>query len=124
MNDVNTWADDTFGVQRKVVSVLNHLKQEVPELIAELELKGEERNEDSQSVEDEFADCFILICNAAAKYGLSANQLLAVSERKMEVNKARKWGKPDANGVVNHVKEPAKKKYVTTAGGALIEDME
>ncbi len=25
-------------------------------------------------------------------------------QEKFEINKARKWGEPDANGVVNHIK--------------------
>lgn len=125
MTDVNAWADQTFGSSRKVVSVLHHLKQEVPELIEALEKHGEVMGVPlgTPAVEMEFADCFILLCNAAKKYGLSAALLKQVSELKMQINKERKWGKPDENGVVNHVKEPVRT-YVTTAGGHLIEDSE
>lgn len=52
----------------------------------------------------EFADCFTLLFGAASSYGMSYNDILNCIEDKMIINKKRKWGKPDENGVVNHIK--------------------
>lgn len=106
MDDIHQWADNTFGADRKTIAVLHHLKQEVPELIEAIEKYGDKMKPLGEpKVEFEFADCFILILNAASKYGLNFNQLMYVSMLKLEICKNREWGKPDANGVVNHIKK-------------------
>lgn len=97
MDEVHQWADATFGSERKVTAVLHHLKQEVPELIEAIE-----QNKTENEIQLEFADVFILVLNAASKHGLTANDLMLNAELKMAINRNRKWGKADENGVVNH----------------------
>jgi NTP pyrophosphatase (non-canonical NTP hydrolase) len=106
MDDVHQWADSTFGHDRKVTAALHHLKQEVPELIDAIEKTGITKRPENGNpeIEFEFADCFILILNAASKYGLTADQLMEIAQKKLQICKERKWGKPDENGVVNHIK--------------------
>lgn len=52
----------------------------------------------------EFADCFILLFGAADIFGMSYEDICKAIDDKMSINYKRNWGKPDENGVVNHVK--------------------
>lgn len=108
--DISKWQNETFG-EATAFSKVMHLKQEIDELIKELVFFAE--NEDHMqfheasktSKENEFADCFILLFGAAASDGMNYEQIVDCINHKMQINKARKWGKPDENGVVNHIKE-------------------
>ncbi len=53
----------------------------------------------------EFADCFILLFGSAASDGMTYDDIVDAINKKMEINLNRKWGKPDENGIVNHIKE-------------------
>jgi hypothetical protein len=53
----------------------------------------------------EFADCFILLFGAAASDGMSYDDICKAIDEKMEINFNRKWGKPNNDGVVNHIRE-------------------
>lgn len=79
---------------------MTHLRKEIDEL-AEDTSDGEE-----------MADCFILLLNLAEMAGVD---LMAEARRKMEINRKRKWGAPDADGVCHHVKQ--NDKTVPTEGG-------
>jgi hypothetical protein len=94
-SETNEWQKATFG-DATALSKLHHLAKEVQETIEAIE-KGE-------PAEPEFADLFILTIGATGSYGLDANRLLEICEDKMAVNRERKWGKPDANGVVEHIR--------------------
>jgi NTP pyrophosphatase (non-canonical NTP hydrolase) len=96
---IHEWADKTFGKDREPTAPLYHLKREVNELIEAIE------SEDEGKVHEEFSDCFILILNAASKYGLNVKTLYLNSLTKMDVNKIRRWGTPDKHGVVEHLKD-------------------
>jgi len=99
MDDVHKWADEIFGKERTTLAPLYHLKKEVDEAILAV------KNESRDAVRIELADCFILILNATSKYGLTFENLFITAQNKMEANKKRQWGKPDKNGVVEHLKE-------------------
>lgn len=101
MDDVRQWADNTFGRDRKVTAVLHHLQQEVIEAIEAVEQQND------KEVKAEFADMFILILNASSKYGMRYDELFEAAQIKMAINKSRKWGTADKNGVVNHIKKEA-----------------
>lgn len=92
-NDITEWANTTFGNNRQPSSVIAHLAKEVIEL-----------SEQPYDIE-EYADCFILLLNASKLAGVNVQQLLEAAESKMEINRHRKWGKPDENGVVEHLRE-------------------
>lgn len=53
----------------------------------------------------EFADVFMLLLDAARKRGFMAEDLIQVTRLKLEVNRRREWGKPDKNGVVEHIRK-------------------
>ena len=89
-SSVGQWGDDTFpgGTPETIVA---HLNKEVLELTE----SGEP---------EEAADCLLLLLHHAHRSGYD---LLGVAQAKMEVNRTRTWGTPDADGVVEHVKEPS-----------------
>ena len=105
INDIGQWSESTFSHQNSI-SKLYHLQKEVAELIHAIEYAPSEPDKNSE-VNLEFADCFILLLDAARKEGLSATIILNAIAEKMEINKARKWGKPDENGVMEHIRENA-----------------
>lgn len=89
----SNWAQTTFGddFERGPLSPLHHLKKEVEEVIADPYKR------------DEYADCFMLLIDAYRRAGGNIYDLIAATEEKLEVCKNRKWGKPDENGVCEHV---------------------
>ncbi len=92
-DSITAWADSAFGRDRKPESILHHLKKEIDELIG-----------DPRSLE-EYADVGILWLNAADKAGHKTKDLYFAMIGKLMVNKSRKWGTPDENGVVEHIRE-------------------
>lgn len=85
--EIGDWGNKTFP-QSSPRSVLAHFKKESNELIT-----------DETAVEA--ADCAMLLLHFAHKMGFS---LHAQIRQKFEINKGRKWGLPDADGVVEHVR--------------------
>ena len=96
--EITQWQKETFPLAT-VQSKLTHLHTEVEEVMSALHFK------DEHEIKLEFADCFILLFGAAASYGLNYKDIQCVIEEKMLINSQRKWGEPDENGVVNHIKE-------------------
>lgn len=90
------WQKETFG-EATPLSKIAHLAEEVIELIDDLKTNNPERR-------FEFADCFMLLFGAAASDGMSYEDICNAIESKMKINYKRKWGKPDNNGVVHHIK--------------------
>lgn len=105
---ISKWQDKTFG-KATALSKMAHLKDEIQELNKELEFwnEGEEfmqfPTENKLTKEREFADCFILLFGVAASDGMTYEDIIRCIEEKMEINYKRKWGKPQTNGVVNHI---------------------
>ncbi|MBI3545973.1 MAG: DUF550 domain-containing protein [Gammaproteobacteria bacterium] len=95
LNDIvrqfGTWANMTFAPDGgyRGPSIVAHLSKEVIEL------------SDNPRDMEELADCMLLLFHLAHQNG---GNLQAAIARKFEINKRRKWGKPDARGVVEHVR--------------------
>ena len=95
MNEIvrkaGTWADATFAPDGgyRGPGIVAHLKKEVVELA-----------ENPRDME-ELADCMLLLFHLAHQNGGNLQSAIA---RKFAINQRRKWGKPDANGVVEHVR--------------------
>jgi NTP pyrophosphatase (non-canonical NTP hydrolase) len=113
MNEITQWSDATFGEGQRNPAIAYHLKKEVPELIEAIEkyqngntikTPYSETNGLLKDVWEEYADCMMLLLDSANHFGLSAERLLYITKQKLEINKKRKWGKPDCNGVVEHVR--------------------
>lgn len=91
-DEVADWSNATFGSSRSPTIPLHHLAKEVQELIAASDDKME------------YADCLILLLDAYRMAGGSADQLVETCFEKQEINRKRKWGTPNDNGVVEHIR--------------------
>ena len=93
--EVGMFSDTTFGTKRPYTAPLHHLKKEVDECI------------ESGSLE-EFADCLLLLMDAYRKRfngkNMHDSDLIEACLKKLEVCKKRDWGKPDENGVIEHLR--------------------
>jgi NTP pyrophosphatase (non-canonical NTP hydrolase) len=96
-NRVGMWAESVF-TRATPGSIVAHLRREVEELGAATHLGPWE-----DEVE-EAADCLLLLLHLAHKRGYS---LLAAATAKFGENQQRRWGQPDAEGVVEHVRPDA-----------------
>jgi len=76
-------------------SLVEHLRREVVELVA-----------NPQDME-ELADCFLLLAHLAYqnRKTFGTDRLSVAVQAKIEKNKRRKWGVPDAQGVISHTEE-------------------
>lgn len=91
-DELGEWADSTFG-PRTAESLLNHLREELDEVIAD------------PTDEHEWADCLQLLIDAyRLATGNSTDKLLDSSFQKLEILKTRKWHPADENGIVRHIK--------------------
>ena len=91
--DIGMWSDETFGPpNERFVGILEHLKKEVDEII-----------EDPYDAM-EFADCMMLLLDAARIAGLDPSDLLKMMQKKLEINKQREWGPVDDSGVCEHIR--------------------
>lgn len=90
----NKFSSAAFGTpaERDCIGPLRHLQEEVVELI------------ENPNDEMEWADCFLLLLDAAWRKGHTVEELFNFAEIKLEINKKRKWQKK-ANGVYNHIEE-------------------
>ena len=88
LKEVYEWQLATFP-HSNAFSKAKHLESEVKELL------------EDPSDQGELADCFFLIVGAIMSQGYDIAEIVRA---KLEINKARTWGKPDENGVAEHVR--------------------
>lgn len=108
MDQTSEWSDEKFDkgrrTQKRALSISYHLKKEVKELNEALEIYFQEHSSKNYlNASEEIADCMILILDCANHFGFHAEYLLDLCYNKLEINKARIWGEPDENGVVEHI---------------------
>lgn len=96
--EVTDWQEATFKENINTISLLSHLQQETLETIIGILFHETDKRL-------EFADCFILLMGAAKADGMSYEDICNAIKEKLEINKQRKWGEPDSNGVINHIKQ-------------------
>jgi hypothetical protein len=86
----------TFGSkeERGCEGPLTHLKKEIQELL------------DNPNDPMEWADCFLLLTDAADRKGHSFEDLVDFARKKLEINKARNW-QPQTDGTYRHVSKDA-----------------
>ena len=90
--DIGEWSDKTFGEGDRFRGTSSHLREEVEELI------------ESNGNLDEFADCLMLLLDLGRMRGFNTCDLMSATALKLEINKERKWGKPQPCGKVNHIR--------------------
>lgn len=95
---IEEWQKKTFP-NATANSKCHHLVEEVKELLKETE--GEINR---HTFGEELADCFILLIGIASHAEFDYIDVMKAIDAKLKVNRKRKWGKPDENGVVKHVK--------------------
>jgi hypothetical protein len=89
------WSQATFGTdqERGPIGALRHLKLEADEAI--------------ESPRDiiEYADCLLLLLDAARRAGFSLEQLVCSARVKLDQCRTRKYPKPEADVPSLHLKE-------------------
>jgi NTP pyrophosphatase (non-canonical NTP hydrolase) len=104
-DNIAEWSDNTFGDNDRTIGILNHLKEEVNETIeAKLEFEEKLDGISQQRMASEFADCLILILDAARKSDLDTTLLLQAAEYKMQINRTREWKPANEQGYHKHQK--------------------
>lgn len=101
MIEISTWSSQQFSTlvgTRGIIAKLSHLKEEVTELQVAVD------NGDKKEINDEIADCFMLLFDVAHDLKITENDIIKFSQVKLGINKDRKWSNPDNNGVIHHIK--------------------
>lgn len=91
IREVNEWQAVTFP-RATPASVVEHLRREVNELIAD------------PTNTSELADVIFLAVGLAYELDIDIDGLARIVADKLAVNRARQWQAPDAQGVVEHVR--------------------
>lgn len=86
------WAEATFP-HSTPESIVAHLRREVEELATAVA--------EREGIIWEASDCALLLLHLAHKRGFSLDE---AARSKLETNRLRTWGRPDAEGVVEHVR--------------------
>jgi len=91
-DELSEWSQETFGSdqERGPIGALEHLKLEADEAIE----SGEK---------DEYADCLILILDAARRRGLTWDNFMDVTLEKLKVCKTRVYPKPRIDKPAHHI---------------------
>lgn len=90
-----TWSDATFGTpeERGPEGPLQHLAKEVVEV--------QEAPDDLE----EYADCLMLLVDAARRAGYGLMELIDAWGRKLDICKAREWPVPVPGQPCEHIRE-------------------
>jgi Protein of unknown function (DUF550) len=93
-DNLSHWSQKTFGTdaERGPIGPLKHLEKEAREALA--------TPEDVK----EYADCLILVLDAARRAGFGTMRLLVAAEAKLKENMKREWPKPTSDEPVEHVR--------------------
>jgi len=101
LRDFLPWAVATFP-ESTPRSCVEHLRREVRELIELLDRDRGSARDLAEDVGLEVADCVFLLADLCQRRGID---LVAALEEKLAIVKTRRWGPPDSQGVVEHVRE-------------------
>lgn len=96
---VGKWNVSTFP-DSSTTGYINHIRQEVEELDAELKLLVINPTQNIRNVAEEAADIFILLLSLA--YRLDFNLLVSAAD-KMRILQSRNWHPPDEFGIHHHI---------------------
>lgn len=89
------FSQNTFGSDEKrgPVPSIKHLKKECDEVISD------------PSDEIEYADCLLLILDAARRAKISLPKLISLASEKLEINKNRKWNEVSGDDPAYHIED-------------------
>lgn len=92
LNDHGIWTVEKFGFANDPLPSLHHLRNEVEEAIQ------------APFDELEYADIFLLGMSGFWRTNRDAEDLFQAIQKKIEINKARKWPEnPDEKGIFHHI---------------------
>ena len=93
-NLIAEFSDRVFGVDRPYTAPLYHLKKEVDETIIDGEL-------------EEYADMMLCLLDSFRKKhpDKTTLDLMCACHFKLAKLEERQWGKPDENGVIEHIRK-------------------
>ena len=91
---IGGWAEETFP-HSTITSCLAHLRREVQEFAVS-------STTFAHGDPEELADCFLILLHIAHKMNISLEE---EALKKFRKNQLRQWGTPDADGVVEHIRE-------------------
>jgi hypothetical protein len=96
---ISTWATKTFseGHGQRTEGVYAHLKREIDELGLGIALAHS-----PEAIGEECADCAMLLFELA---DFARSDLLDEVEKKLAINRERKWGPIQEDGSILHIKE-------------------
>ena len=96
--DLIDWSELQFGTRgvRGCEGPLKHLQKEVAEALSET---------DPEKRKMEIVDCLFLVIDASYRAGMDLETLLTLAEKKLEINRNRKWAKNTPDGAVEHVRD-------------------
>lgn len=102
------WSDSVFDngnfTPERSIGISKHLQYETVELTDALtRYFNNPTDENRNSLLFEFADCYLLLGDCVAHLSFTMNEIKEAELKKLEINKTRKWGKPDKNGVIGHI---------------------
>lgn len=88
---ISEWSQEAFGsdFERGPIGPLKHLKLEAEEAI-------------QSGAEEEYADCLLLVFDAARRAGFTYDHLIDVTLEKLRVCKIRTYPKPLTDEPVHH----------------------
>lgn len=107
------WSKEIFGDHMDPRGTLNHLKEEIDELLEQYEtcwlaikenIDLDEQYKLEKELFMEWADIWTLVLDAITRAGMSIEDINNHGFAKLEINKNRLWGEPDENGIVRHIK--------------------
>lgn len=91
---IHNWANKTFPDRVPQASLSKLVMEEIPELLV--------AKKEGKPLEGEMADCFILLLDLCAIWGIDPGQAIA---DKMDINRSRFWERDEATGFYNHTGE-------------------
>lgn len=97
-HDQAEWSQATFGTdgERGPLGALKHLEKEAREC---------QTAETQDDLEEELADCLLLLIDASRRAGVKPMNLFLAAQAKMAKNRARKWPKPVVGQPCEHVRD-------------------
>jgi NTP pyrophosphatase (non-canonical NTP hydrolase) len=108
-NSILEWSCKTFANGKfdrsRDLPLAYHLVKEAEEVKNAIQAKRKAIEPTNDYVIEELADTLILLLDIASHNDCKIEQLIEQAERKLAVNITRRWGQPDANGVIEHRKD-------------------
>lgn len=98
--DVSLWQQSTFG-DGHPIGAARHMQEETKEVLLLLE----QPRYDTVALAEELADVFFMWVQTLERSGIGIDGIRMAIIAKLAKNCARTWNKPDALGVVRHVKD-------------------